>query len=809
MLRNYFNTAVRNLIRHRFFSAINIFGLAMAMSVCMAIIMLVADQLQYDKYNTKRELIHRITTVAVDPQTNKIREDAMINSTSPMILKSELEKHTGIEQTVRFKRGFGNNWMEFEQQDVNIPFAGYFADPGALQMFEWELELGDANSALNEPYSVVLTRKAADKLFSDKNPVGQTIKVGTLGLYTVTGVLKETTNKTHIAFEALASMSSLLSLDAQGKADANENDWTDFWSTWTYTQFKPGVRPADIQKNLDNMYDTHIGSINDPEVHKMKMQLQSLTEITPGPFLNNPIGPSLPWVLVYILSGLAAVIMLTSCFNFTNLSIARSLTRAKEIGVRKVNGASRTQIFMQFISEAIIVSFCALLLSLAMLMVIKPLLLQLTFARIFHWDLASNFQVYSVFAVFALVVGFIAGAFPAIVLSSFKPVKVLKSLSTMRLFSRMGLRRALLISQFTLSLIFILSVTVLYNQLDLFLGKDHGFDMDSQISLRINKTDSQSLKNELLKQSNIISASATSHLPAAGVTYGNGFRKNLSADEWSMLNYFLVDEDYLTNMKLALVAGSFFNGDNLESNKNLVVINEEAARSLQYQTPVDAIGQQLVYRPDSTVKTIVGVVRDYNHQALLNKIEPMALLYDPSEFKTMQVKYAGTYEEALKSVTTAWNTTNPGLKMDAKDMKSEVMLLYDTLFGDAMRVLGFIAFLAIVISCLGLLGMATYATETRIKEVSIRKVLGSSNGSLVYLLSKGFLVIIVIAIVIGVPASYFLNTIWLELLPYHVVVDLPKIAFGVAMLLVFAVLTIGSQTWRATFVNPVDNLKSE
>jgi putative ABC transport system permease protein len=809
MLSNYFKTAIRNLIRHRFFSIINIFGLALAMSICMAIMMLVADQLQYDKYNTKRALIHRITTVGVDKETNKIREDAMINSTSPMILKSQLEKYSGIENTVRIKRGFGNNWMEFEQQDVNIPFAGYYADPGVLQMFEYELELGDANTALNEPYSVVLTRQAANKLFTDKNPLGKTLKVGESGLFTVTGVLRETTNKTHIAFEALASMSSLISLETQGKADAKQDDWTDFWSTWTYTQFKPGVTTTEIQNHLDKLYDTHIATINNPEVYKMRMQLQALAEITPGPLLNNPIGPSLPWVLVYILSGLAAVIMLTSCFNFTNLSIARSLTRAKEIGVRKVNGASRLQVFTQFISEAVIVSLCSLVIALGLLMIIKPLILQLTFARIFHWDLAANMQVYMIFAVFALVVGLLAGAFPAVVLSSFKPVKVLKSLGNMRLFSRMGLRRVLLISQFTLALIFILSVTVLYTQLDLFLGKDHGFDMQNQISLRINKTDSQTLKNELLKQSNIISASATSHLPAAGRTYGNGFKKNLTTDEWRTLNYFLVDEDYLVNMKLTLVAGTFFKSDNTESNKNFIIINEEAAKSLQYETPADAIGQQLMYRPDSTIKTVVGVVRDYNHQALLNKIEPMALLYSPSEFTTMQVKYSGTYEEALKSVTMAWNTTNPGLKMDAKDMKGEVMLLYDTLFGDSMRVLGFIAFLAIVISCLGLLGMATYATETRLKEVSIRKVLGSTNGSLIYLLSKGFLVIIVIAVVLGVPAAYFLNTMWLELLPYHVAVDLPKILFGVAMLLLFAILTIGSQTWRATFVNPVDNLKSE
>jgi putative ABC transport system permease protein len=804
MIRNYFKTAVRNLLRHRFFSAINIFGLAMAMSICMGIIMLVADQLQYDQYNTKKDLVFRVNSIKA-----KNMEQGLLNSTTPMPLKAELEKYSGIDHVVRFKRGFGNGWMEFSDQDVNIPLAGYFADPGALQMFQYELQYGDANTALNDPYTVVLSREAADKLFTDENPLGKTIKVGDLGLYTVTGVLKRTENKTHIAFEGLASMSSLMSLDAQGKMDARGESWKDFWSTWTYIETKEGVEAKDIQLYLDELYDEHVAPLVNEEFGGMRMQMQGLTEMTPGPFVNNPIGPSLPWMIVYIVSGLAAVIMITSCFNFTNLSIARSLTRAREIGVRKVNGASRAQIFSQFISESVVVSLCALVISLALLMLVKPLILQLTFAQVFRWDLASNIQVYTVFAVFALLVGLLAGAFPALVLSKFEPVKVLKSLTNMRLFSKMGLRRALLISQFTLALIFILSVTVLYQQLDFLLNKDQGFDMKEQFALYLNKAQPGPLKTELLKQNNIVTVSAVSHILAAGNTYGDGFKRDLSDKEWTSADYYLVDEDYEKNLNLTLVAGKFFEAANGESNKNLLVLNETAVKALHFSSPVEAVGTQLYYHQDSVARTVVGVVRDYNHQALLNKIEPLVLMYDPTRWTVLQIKYSGSYDEALKTVTQAYNLTNPGLKVDAKPMADEVMMLYNTIFGDAVQVLGFIAFLAIVISCLGLLGMATYATETRLKEVSIRKILGSTNGSLVYLLSKGFLFILLISIGIGVPAAYFINTLWLELLPYHVVVDLPKIAFGVSMLILFGVVTIGSQTWRATFVNPVDNLKSE
>jgi len=799
MIRNYFNTAFRNLVRHKFFSAINVFGLSLAMSICMGIIMLVADQLQYDRYNTKKNSIYRIISTHVDEKL-QADPDGTLVSTTPMPLRDELEKYANIDYIVRLKRGFGNGWIEFENQDINIPVAGYFADPRTLEMFEYELQYGDAATALVQPNSVVLTRKAANKLFSDENPLGKTFKVGELGLYTVTGVLKETEHKTHIAFEALASMSSVKENDV--------NNWDDFWNQWTYIHVKDGARREDIQASLDKIFDAKIGSNTNPDANKLRFQVQKLTEITPGAMVNNPIGPSLPWVLVYILAGLAAIIMITSCFNFTNLSIARSLTRAKEIGVRKVNGASRMQIFGQFISEAVIVSMCALVFSLALLMLVKPMILQLNFARIFRWDLESNFLVYGVFLVFAVFVGILAGLFPSIVLSGFKPVKVLKNFGTMKLFSRMGLRKALLVSQFTLALIFILSVTVLYNQLNLFLHKDHGFDMKNQLSVKLNKTPYGPLKNELLKHSNITSVSAASHLPAAGRQEADEFQKPGETEHTSIYN-FRVDEDYLTNLHLSLIAGKFYDANNPESNKTMIVLNEAATKKFNFATPLDAIGNQILAHADSTAYTIIGVVRDYNHQALFSDIKPLALMYDPPRFDLLQVKYNGSYEEGVKSVNEAWAKANPNIKLDVKDMESEVMVLYNTLFGDAVQILGFISFLAIVISCLGLLGMATYATETRLKEVSVRKILGSSDGSLIYLLSKGFLVIVLIAIAIGVPAAYFINTMWLELLPYHVSVGLPVIAFGVGMLILFAIITIGSQTYRATFVNPVENLKNE
>lgn len=815
MLRNYIKTAFRSLLRHRFFSFINIFGLAVAMALSMCIIMLVADQMQYDRYNTRKERIYRINSIPFGRNGEKFSETA----TTTLPLKLELiENYSGVEKSVRIMRGFGNMWLEIGQ-NVNIPVAGYFADPEVLDVFEYELEYGDPHTALIEPYSVVLTKKTAKKLFRQENPVGETFKVGVEGPYKVTGVLKETSHKTHIAFDAFASMATIKSLAAASKQNKDFDNglkgkdldnWYNYTAGWVYVLLEEGKTVADLQPNLEKIEKKYFTTLTNPDTQrKVTYQPISLMDITPGTNMNNAIGPVLPWLFVYFFAGLAGVVMLTSCFNFTNLSIARSLTRAREIGVRKVTGAARWQIFLQFLSESVMIALIALLASIMMLIALKPLILQLSFAQIMRWDLEANYFIYGIFLVFAVVVGVLAGFFPAVVLSGFQPVKVLKSLNTMRLFSGIRLRKTLLMAQFTFSLIFILSVIVVFNQLQLFLRADHGFSMQNKMIVGLSNTSAETIKTELMKYPNIENVTAVSHIPAAGINYGEGFKKSLDEKEWTDISYFSVDEDYLKNIEVSLVAGDYFKAQNGASNKNFIVLNETAVKAFHYNSPLEAIGQEIIVKNDSSRKQIIGVVKDYNHTMLMEKLEPMALIYNPEEYRLLQVKYTGTFEDAGKTIEAGWANVNPALKVDYKDFSNEVHKLYDIIFGDLVSILSVIAFLAILISCLGLLGMATYATETRIKEISIRKVLGSSNASLIYLLSKGFVSILLVSILIAVPAAYLINNLWLEQIAYHVSVDALTIFSGVLALVVFGIVTIGSQTWRAAYINPVDNLKSE
>ncbi|MBL7852302.1 MAG: ABC transporter permease [Cyclobacteriaceae bacterium] len=815
MFRNYLLTAVRSLLRHRFFSLINIFGLAVSMALSMCIIMLVADQMMYDRYNTNRDRIYRINSVVLGRNGERFSEQ----STTSMPFRDELtQNYPGVSSVVRFKRGFGNLWLELGQ-NVNIPVAGYFADPEVFDVFQYELEYGDPRTALVEPYSVVLTRKTARKLFKQENPVGESFKVGVEGPYKVTGILKETDHKTHIAFDALASMATVKSLAAaaqrnrgiEGDASAHSLDnWYDYWGGWVYVLLEEGKTTGDLQPHLDAIARKHNEAITDPDrQHGVEYHLQSLMSITPGSVINNAIGPVLPWFFVYFFIALAGVVMLTSCFNFTNLSIARSLTRAREIGVRKVTGAARWQIFVQFLTESVLVALVALVFSILLLVALKPLMMQLSFARLLRWDLEINYVVALIFLMFAVTVGLLAGTFPAVVLSGFQPVKVLKNLNTLRLFSGIRLRKALLVAQFTFSLVFILSVIVVFNQLQLFLRADHGFSMENKVIVSLNNANPDALKAALSNQSQVVSVSAASHVPAAGFNFGAGYKKSMDEKEWTDISYFSVDEDYLRHMNVTLKSGRFFRGVDGASNKNFIVLNEAAVEAFHLGSPEEAVGQELIARTDSSRLQIIGVVRNYNHEMLMEKLSPMALIFNPEEFRILQVEYTGTMESIGKTIEAEWAKINPTLQVDYKDFSSEVHKMYDVLFGDLVSLLTVIAILAIFISCLGLLGMATYATETRLKEISIRKVLGSSNGSLIYLLSKGFLVILIIAILLAVPAAYFINNLWLEQLAYHVSVDLATIGLGVLALVFFGTLTIGSQTWRAAYINPVDNLKSE
>jgi putative ABC transport system permease protein len=801
MLKNYVKVAIRNLLKNRSFSFINIFGLAMGMSVCLVLIMLVADQKNNDRYNTNRDQIYRITH-------NRLNTDEFVSlfATTPLPLADKLtNEYDDVDYAVRIRRGFGTDWVGIEQ-NVNIPIGGFFVDPEFIDLFQLEMLAGDARTALKQPNSVVLKEETAHKLYGKTDVIGKIITVGDLGDYIVTGVLKDNNEQSHIKFEALASLSSLTQIEEQDSLlTASVNNWKNIWNGYVYLQLKDEVSVATVEEHLAAI---NVEIYSEMEDYNQKFALQPLTKISPGPLMGNEIGPFLPLIFVYFLSGLAFVVMLSASFNYMNLSIARALTRAKEVGIRKVSGATKPQLIIQFLTEAVLLSIVALIISHGVLYLLKPAFTQLHFSQLLQWDLRQDTEVLLYSLGFSLIIGLLAGIIPAMTLASFQASKVLKDLSGIKLFSKLGLRKFLIVAQFSLSLIFIISASLVFNQLKSMVSADFGFKTADIVNVQLNNTSYQQLKTELQKYPIVANVTTASHIPASGSTWGTTLKKKWEDEVELDMAYFNVDEDYISSLDLKLLAGTNF--EHLQVEANEIVINEKTLDVFELGTPAEAVGQYLIDADDSASLKIVGVLQDYNHQMLIMDMAPMMLRYNPEETSMAQVTFLpGKNKEGEALIESTFTTINPGLIVDYEAFDTQLAFYYNLLFGDIVTVVGIATVLALIIACLGLLGMATYTIETKTKEVGIRKVLGATSKQLVLQLSRGFMSILVLAIVIAVPIAYFLNNLWLQEFAFRVPISIGVIGFGVFILLILGILTIGSQTYRATTINPVDHLRNE
>jgi putative ABC transport system permease protein len=801
MIKNYIKVALRTLTKNKFFSLINIFGLALSMSICLILFMLIADQKNNDAYNTDKDKIYRVIHDRV------MSGDLFTKfATTPLPLAEKLVKeYDDVEYAVRIRKGFGNDVIEFDN-DLNIPVAGFFVDPEFLDLFQYNLMAGNPASALSKPNSVVLKEQIAQKLFGSTDVIGNIITVGDQGDYIVTGIIEDNGEQSHIKFDALASLATLSILEEQDSVlYPTVNNWENRWAGFVYFKIKDNVSLSSINEHLE-IINKEIYA--DLEEEKPVFELQALGEITPGPLLSNEIGPVLPWIFVYFFAGIALLVMVSAAFNYMNLSIARALTRAREVGIRKVSGATRKHLIIQFLAEAIILALIALVASYGIMLFLKPAFTQLHFSELLKWDLRLDYKVVLLSVAFSIGVGLLAGIVPALTLSSFHPSQVLKQLQGIKLFSKIGLRKALIISQFSLSLVFIISATLVYNQLQLMLGADFGFRTDEIVNVRLNNTSYKQLRLELEKYPQIATVSASSHIPASGETKSTGVKLNLEDDIEYEMRLFRVDENYLKLFDLELVAGKNFT--TLDPDAHEVIVNEKCVEEYKLGNPSEAIGKYFIDANDSTNYKIVGVVKNYYHQMLVLELTPMMLLYKPESTNIAHVRMAGNNKEEFNAIIDkAYANVNPGYVIDRQTMEEELAFYYDFLFGDLSKITGLATALALVIACLGLLGMATYTIETRTKEVGIRKVLGASEKQLVYHLSRGFISILIISIIVAVPLAYLLNDLWLQLIAVRVDITLGVLGFGVLILLVLGVITIGSQTYRATTINPVDSLRSE
>ncbi len=812
MFKNYFKVGIRNILKYKVFSFINIFGLAVAMSVCMLIILMLADQNRYDQFHEKKDRIYRILS---DYEGSR-----QPYATSPFPLANALKtEYTVAEETTHITPGIGGD-ATYEQKLADM--RGYFAEPSFFNVFSFELEKGDKASALSKPFSMIISKEIAYQLFNDENPLSKTIEfsdrqlpfpqeadgVGappvSWGSFTVTGVLDETKYASHLKFDVLISSSTSASLIAEKKMEDLSNNWEWYFRTYTYILLDEHKKAEDLSIALNDLVARKYADLHSEQTKGFKLKAQPLGDVALG-LAGNDTNNRLPILGYYFLSVLAFVIMLSACLNYTNLSIARALTRAKEIGVRKVTGAIRRNLVFQFMSESIITALLALVMAVLFLMIIAPAFKGLWVNKYLNFELPSMPSVYLVFIGFALIIGILAGVYPALYLSKQQPIKTLKNLNNTT-GGKLGLRKVLGVTQFVISLFFITTSILIFNQFKHFISFNYGFNSANIINIELQGTDYQKLSNEFSSLSEVSSISATDIIPATGRSNGIQIRKiNSKQDDYLPAYIINIDENFLPNLGLQIIAG-----ENLppsgKSGEKLIVVNEATVNKLGYKFPHEIIGE--VFQDNLKV---IGVVKDFRYNLLINthEIKPLVLMNQPSQFQYLNVKVAGSDLKAtLIKLEDKWKKLDPIHPFKYEFFDEQLQATHQGIF-DVVSILGFISFLAIVIACLGLLGMATYTAERKTKEVGIRKILGAKDMSIALLLSRGFLRMLFISVLIGAPLSYFINNLWLQKFPNRVEFGFGTVMMGTIVLLALGMITIGSQTIRASKNNPVDALKME
>jgi putative ABC transport system permease protein len=803
MLKNIVVTSLRNFFRNKTFSLINLIGLSVSMSLSLLIITIIKEQYSFDNFHNESDQVYRLNTHLLHSEWGTIDL-----ASAPLPLGQVLkDDYTLTENVVRVKRQF---YRDAIYTNVNVPLKGLFVDPSFLQVFNFPLEKGDPSTALKNPNDLVITKQTAEKIFGTIDPIGQTITVKGFGEFTITGVLQEISGKTHFEFEVLCSMATLPILEKNNVVSASLENWSAFNDSYVYIKLKDGQNTLSIEQALAEISKKFsVGLKSDGKDISYDFYVQPLMKITPGPELSGKMGNGIPAYLLVFLSVMAGIVLLMSVFNFTNLTIAKSLSRAREIGVRKVVGAQRYQVFLQFIGEAVVFSLIALVFSYLLLQFLKTGFTQLSFNQDFSVGLNEDFTLYLTFVLFAIIVGVLAGVLPATYLSTFQASRVLKDIQNLKVSSRLTFRKILMVTQFTLSIIFVMVVMIVQSQMNFMLTADYGIEQKSNINIDLEDVEFDKFANEVRMLPGVQRVGGVSN--RLGTWDGGSNNYQLGKTDNPLLMYdFYVDDEYLKNLSLRFLAGRNFDPLEQVGNEKDIIINESATTQLGFQNPNDALGET-IYTQDTLALRVIGVVKDFHFRPLNNKIGPLALRYSLSNLNYLSVQvHLAQRESALAAIKTVWKKFNPLHPMEFVVMEQEIDEAYrETGMQDIVLIMGYSTFLIISLACLGILGMAMYSAKVRAKEVGIRKVMGATVTDVMLLLSKSYLVLIGVAILIGVPVSYISGEFFLEGFPYRVQNTPLLLVISIALIGGLSLLIIWTQTIKVAITNPVKWLRHD
>lgn len=792
MLKNYFKIAFRNLWRHRVFSFINIMGLTVGMTACLLIFLYVRFEISYDRFHTKADRIYRIVADIKTP-TETIPSSGPAWAV-PGHLKFDFSE---IEAVTRVM--FDNLLLRKGDIKFNEP-KSLWADSMFFQIFSFKLLKGDARTALKEPYSVVLTESTAKKYFGKADPLGQTILITSESSpATVTGVMQDMPENTQIKGDLLVSMSTITTKFAKGIDD----QWSNY-SPWAYILLKPGVTPQSIEKKLPAFLEKWSGK----EMKELQMYVTLKLEQLKAVYLHSTRGDSLGSIRnVYIFSIIALFILIIACINFINLTTARASERAKEVGIRKVAGAVRPQLASQFIGESVIICFIAFLLTLGLSALLLPSFNQLA-GKIISKGIFYDGGLIVLLLGTGIVIGLLAGVYPAFILSSFKPIEVLKGRFAT---SNKGsfLRKGLVIAQFAISTALIIGTIIVYTQMNYMRNRDLGFNKDQVLVIETQREKKRdALLQSISRLPNVKVTSLSGSVPGSGNPGAYSEVENIKGDlQITNLDLYYVDFDYIPLYNIKMVAGRAFNREFKTDSNEAMIVNEATTRLLGYHSPHQAVGKR--FKQWGHEGKIIGVIKDFHYKSLQTPIKPLSIRMDWSGFSLLSVKVnPANVKHTIAAIEKEYKRLIPNRPFSYYFLDEFFDRQYrnEERFG---RLFMNFAVLAIFISCLGLLGLASYSTMQRTREIGIRKVMGASVSNIINLLSKDFLKLVIISFFIAAPVAWYFMNKWLADFAYRTTISWWIFAMAGALAILIAVITISVQAFRAAVANPVKSLRTE
>ena len=807
MIRNYFKIALRNLRKHLGFSFINIAGLTLGLTSCILIGLFVWDENQFDVFIPDQERIYRVYNERTTPEGK-----SNIASTPPMFATTLQTQYPEVEATARIMMiqlralvEVGNKKMYEENAIVT--------EPGFFKIFPLKLKFGSYSKIIDDPSSIILSYEMWKKYFGNENPIGKTVLVNTSPLK-VTGVLEDNLSKFHLNINYILPLASL-----QLPAERMKSwQWQQFF---TYIKLRKGAHPQLLQKKFQQHLVEKINPTTQDAGFSLLPFLQPLHKIhlySSDFKFDNAIRGNILYVKG--LAIIATFILVIACFNFINLSTAKSLQRAKEVGVRKSIGANRHQLIIQFIGETIMLTVISILISVLVVVLVLPALNHFTGKEISYQLFANPVLLVSVF-VGSLLIGALAGFYPAMVLSRFRPVTVLKtSINASKSGGGNWLRQGLVVIQFSLSALLIVSAIVVYQQVHYLHNKDLGFNKEQIMFFPMHGDkmfkEYASFKNELERRPGVSSVSIGYGYPGDIFAGDEIIVPRNGQNEKHGATHLLGDYDYIKTLGLQLVAGRDFSKEISTDLNESFIINETAVRELGFQTPEKALGQKLMWhpweasKPDSMkIGRVIGVLKDFNYKSLYDKMEVTVLhIYPPANWKVAVKLKSANLQSSIAQVKGVWNQFSPDYPMDFRFMDENFDKMYKS-EEKLMTLVWIFTAIAIFVGCLGLFGLSTYAAERRTKEIGIRKVLGASVNGIVFMLSKDFLKLVLIALLIASPIAWYFMNQWLEDFAYRIVINWTVFGLAAVVVIIIAIFTVSGQAIRAAVSNPVKAIRSE